>query len=40
MRHGVHGFTLNPNSGEFILTHPNIQIPPKGKVRIPTGYKE
>jgi fructose-1,6-bisphosphatase I / sedoheptulose-1,7-bisphosphatase len=24
---GVAGFTLNPNLGEFVLTHPNIQIP-------------
>ena len=24
---GVHGFTLNPNLGEFMLTHPNIQVP-------------
>ncbi len=25
---GVAGFTLNPNLGEFVLTHPNIQVPP------------
>ena len=24
---GVAGFTLNPNFGEFVLTHPNIQVP-------------
>ena len=24
---GVAGFTLNPNLGEFVLTHPNIQVP-------------
>ena len=24
---GVAGFTLNPNLGEFVLSHPNIQIP-------------
>jgi len=24
---GVNGFTLNPNLGEFVLTHPKIQIP-------------
>ena len=24
---GVHGFTLDPNLGEFKLTHPNIRIP-------------
>jgi fructose-1,6-bisphosphatase I/sedoheptulose-1,7-bisphosphatase len=25
---GVAGFTLNPNLGEFVLTHPKIRIPP------------
>jgi fructose-1,6-bisphosphatase I len=25
--HGVHGFTLDPSIGEFILSHPNIRIP-------------
>ena len=29
--HGVHGFTLEPSIGEFLLTHPNIRIPAKGK---------
>lgn len=24
---GVDGFTLNPNLGEFVLTHPSIQVP-------------
>jgi len=24
---GVAGFTLNPNFGEFVLTHPNIRVP-------------
>ncbi len=24
---GVAGFTLNPNLGEFVLTHPNIKVP-------------
>jgi fructose-1,6-bisphosphatase I len=28
---GVHGFTLDPSVGEFLLSHPNIQIPPWGK---------
>ncbi|KAJ2081008.1 Fructose-1,6-bisphosphatase [Coemansia sp. RSA 988] len=28
----VEGFTLDPAIGEFILTHPNIRIPPKGKI--------
>jgi fructose-1,6-bisphosphatase I len=26
---GVHSFTLDPNVGEFFLSHPNIQCPPK-----------
>merc|ERR1719235_837952 len=29
---GVNGFTLDPNIGEFVLTHPNIQIPKRGKI--------
>ncbi|KAF9790410.1 fructose-1,6-bisphosphatase [Thelephora terrestris] len=29
---GVHGFTLDPGLGEFILTHPDIRIPPRGKI--------
>ncbi|MDH5543253.1 MAG: class 1 fructose-bisphosphatase [Nitrospinota bacterium] len=29
---GVHGFTLDPNVGEFILSHPNIKTPQKGKI--------
>jgi fructose-1,6-bisphosphatase I len=28
---GVHGFTLDPAIGEFLLTHPDIQIPKKPK---------
>ena len=28
---GVHGFTLDPVIGEFLLSHPNIQIPAKPK---------
>jgi fructose-1,6-bisphosphatase I len=28
---GVHGFTLDPAIGEFILSHPDIQIPTKAK---------
>lgn len=27
----VNGFTLDPSIGEFLLTHPNITIPKKGK---------
>jgi len=29
---GVHGFTLDPGVGEFLLSHPNIKIPEKGKI--------
>ena len=28
---GAHGFTLDPSIGEFLLSHPNIQIPPVGR---------
>ncbi len=28
---GVHGFTLDPSVGEFLLSHPNIQIPSQPK---------
>ena len=28
---GVHGFTLYPSVGEFLLSHENIRIPEKGK---------
>jgi fructose-1,6-bisphosphatase I len=29
---GVHGFTLDPTVGEFLLSHENITIPKKGKI--------
>lgn len=29
---GVHGFTLDPSVGEFLLSHENIQTPNKGKI--------
>lgn len=29
---GVHGFTLDPSVGEFLLCHPDIQVPPQGKI--------
>ena len=29
---GVHGFTLLPGVGEFLLSHENIQIPERGKI--------
>jgi fructose-1,6-bisphosphatase I len=28
---GVHGFTLEPSIGEFLLSHPNIKIPSPGQ---------
>jgi fructose-1,6-bisphosphatase I len=29
--HGVHGFTLDPSIGEFLLSHPDIRIPRPGQ---------
>ncbi len=29
---GVYGFTLDPTVGEFLLSHENVRIPPKGKI--------
>jgi fructose-1,6-bisphosphatase I len=29
---GVHGFTLDPTVGEFLLSHPDIKTPPAGKI--------
>ena len=29
---GVHGFTFFPSVGEFLLSHPDIRIPAKGKI--------
>lgn len=29
---GVHGFTLDPGVGEFLLSHPNMQIPEQGSI--------
>ncbi len=29
--HGVHGFTLDPSVGEFILSHENIRTPARGR---------
>jgi fructose-1,6-bisphosphatase I len=31
-RRGVNGFTLDPQIGEFCLSHPNIQCPSSGKI--------
>jgi fructose-1,6-bisphosphatase I len=37
---GVHGFTLDQTVGEFLLTHPNIQIPTKPKFySVNQGYE-
>lgn len=30
--HGVHGFTLDPSVGEFLLSHESIRIPERGKI--------
>ena len=30
--HGVHGFTLDPSVGEFLLSHENIRIPKRGSI--------
>ena len=30
--HGVHGFTLDPGIGEFLLSHEMIRIPPQGEI--------
>ena len=29
---GVHGFTLDPSFGEFVLSHPNMKIPEKARI--------
>jgi fructose-1,6-bisphosphatase I len=29
---GVHGFTLDPGIGEYLLTHENVRMPARGKV--------
>ncbi|MCB0043939.1 MAG: class 1 fructose-bisphosphatase [Caldilineaceae bacterium] len=37
---GVHGFTLDPSIGEFLLSHPNIRIPAKAKYySVNQGYE-
>jgi len=30
--HGVHGFTLDPSIGEFLLSHSNLRIPERGGI--------
>ncbi len=37
--HGVNGFTLDPSIGEFLLSHPQITIPPRGRIfSVNSGY--
>ncbi len=37
---GVHGFTLDPSVGEFLLSHPDIRIPEQGKIySVNEGYE-
>jgi fructose-1,6-bisphosphatase I len=38
---GVHGFTLDPSIGEFLLSHPNIHIPERGRyLSVNNGYEQ
>jgi fructose-1,6-bisphosphatase I len=37
--HGVHGFTLDPTVGEFLLSHPNIRIPKAKYFSVNLGYQ-
>jgi fructose-1,6-bisphosphatase I len=38
---GVHGFTLDPGLGEFLLSHPEIQIPDRAKYySVNQGYEQ
>jgi fructose-1,6-bisphosphatase I len=38
---GVHGFTLDPNIGEFLLSHPNLHIPARGGYySVDHGYQD
>jgi fructose-1,6-bisphosphatase I len=39
--HGVHGFTLDPSVGEFLLSHPHIQIPAEHRYfSVNVGYQK
>ncbi|HUE14811.1 MAG TPA: class 1 fructose-bisphosphatase, partial [Planctomycetaceae bacterium] len=47
--HGVHGFTLDPSFGAYLLTHPNIKMPATGPyysvneanlASFPSGYQK
>lgn len=37
--HGVHGFTLDPSVGEFLLSHPDIRIPKPKYFSVNLGYQ-
>jgi fructose-1,6-bisphosphatase I len=37
--HGVHGFTLDPSVGEFLLSHPHIKIPKPKYFSVNLGYQ-
>jgi fructose-1,6-bisphosphatase I len=37
--HGVHGFTLDPSVGEFLLSHPRIKIPAPKYFSVNLGYQ-
>ncbi|HEY0996053.1 MAG TPA: class 1 fructose-bisphosphatase, partial [Gemmatimonadaceae bacterium] len=38
---GVHGFTLDPSIGEFLLSHPDIRIPDNGRyLSVNDSYEE
>ncbi|HUU38456.1 MAG TPA: class 1 fructose-bisphosphatase [Candidatus Desulfaltia sp.] len=37
--HGVHGFTLDPSVGEFLLSHPRIKIPEPKYFSVNLGYQ-
>jgi fructose-1,6-bisphosphatase I len=38
---GVHGFTLDPSIGEFLLSHPNIKVPERGQfLSVNNGYEQ
>jgi fructose-1,6-bisphosphatase I len=38
---GVHGFTLDPSIGEFLLSHPNMRVPAKPKYySVNQGYEK
>jgi len=39
--HGVHGFTLDPSIGEFLLSHPNVRLPETPKYySVNQGYEK